>query len=833
MKVFTKKNVTQKIVITLVILILTTFSIPKPVQADWGGKIAGPFFGLVVAILDGAQHMLEWSMLGITAPFMYNEGDSEIPHESANTQVDVENKLDGTFYGIDAVNIPVIQYTPEEIFSNRVPALDINFINPSVKTGDSNTDEERNVAIKLQPIIASWYNAIRMLSLVGLLSVLVYIGIRILLTSIAAEKAKYKKMLMDWVVAVCLVFALHYIMSITLTLTETVTALINNSIGSGVVVNPTQNPEISSFSTNLMGYVRFMTQSADLTDKIAFVALYLMLVIYSVRFTWVYLKRVVNMAFLTLIAPMVALTYPIDKVSDGKAQAFSMWIKEFMFNALIQPLHLLLYIVLLGSATELSIKNPLYAIVCLGFIIAAEKLMKQMFGFGKASGGTLGSLAGAAGVTAMASKMLTSAAKGAVPGGGGKDKIRTKGAPEREGKDAGINKPFKAFEGKDASNTIGANNPTLPEDSTDQSGNGKGAGGADKIPPPDSVNPTLDDLEQQRAELYNQGYTDDSDEVKAINDQIQSGNFSSNDDTSADAPKPNNPFEYNGPYERTFGGVVKDDWNNFLDRGRRNKDKLKNKFGTVEGIRGVRNDIKEGIRKRAIGAYKAAPTALYKGARGTLKTAARVAAAATLGGTALAIGATTGDGDKAVSMALGAAGVGFATGDNMFEAMARKKMPDKSVVSAYRAGKEGNAIDARNAQADKEYLRSSKFDDFYEKYYKDSDLLGKRYSKSEFKEVVKSYRQAGITSEKDIKKALKLEDYYYRQNDGLSEEDRRRQVQTIVDTYNGMDSMDRRAFTGDEAARKNKLEEIKAAVGGNEQMARQIFQGYLDYRNQS
>ena len=53
-----------------------------------------------------------------------------------------------------------------------------------------------------------------------------------------------------------------------------------------------------------------------------------MLIIYTIRFTWTYLKRVVNMAFLTLIAPVVALTYPIDKVADGKAQAFNLWIKR-------------------------------------------------------------------------------------------------------------------------------------------------------------------------------------------------------------------------------------------------------------------------------------------------------------------------------------------------------------------------------------------------------------------------------------------------------------------------------------------------------------------------
>ena len=52
------------------------------------------------------------------------------------------------------------------------------------------------------------------------------------------------------------------------------------------------------------------------------------------------------MSFFTMIAPLVALTYPVDKVKDGKAQAFDMWFKEYIFNLLIQPMHLILYTIL-------------------------------------------------------------------------------------------------------------------------------------------------------------------------------------------------------------------------------------------------------------------------------------------------------------------------------------------------------------------------------------------------------------------------------------------------------------------------------------------------------
>ena len=107
------------------------------------------------------------------------------------------------------------------------------------------------------------------------------------------------------------------------------------------------------------------------------------------------------MAFLTLIAPLVAVTYPIDKLNDGKAQAYDAWFKEYLFNLLIQPLHLLLYFILISSAAELANKYMIYSFVALAFMIPAEKLLRKFFGFEKAQ--TPGLLAGPAGGALMMS----------------------------------------------------------------------------------------------------------------------------------------------------------------------------------------------------------------------------------------------------------------------------------------------------------------------------------------------------------------------------------------------------------------------------------------------
>lgn len=814
MKFFTNRSIVQKIVIVILTILLLTFSVPKPVNAV-SNILLSPVITLSTTLLDTIQHLLEWAMIGETTNFMRDIDDPYYNRASDNSD-DNKNytvtlgagEIDGSLWGWDDVNIPLIQYTPEEIFSNRVPMLDVNFINPSVITGNKNVDDTRNTAKVLQPIISSWYVAIRTLALVGLLSVLVYLGIRMLLTSVAADKAKYKKMIMDWVVAICLLFALHYIMSFALTISEVITSMIAPEGGSINVYFDGGN-----FSGNLMSYVRFMIQSTDTMTGLGFFFLYLMLIIYSIRFTWVYLKRVVNMAFLTLIAPLVALSYPIDKVSDGKAQAFDLWIKEFTFNALIQPLHLLLYVVLLGSATQLAAINPLYAIVCLGFILAGEKLLKQMFGFNKAGAGTLGSLAGAMGVSALANKALMSLGRGPHGGKGGPPgKVRTNDQYKREGKNSGIKKEWDSFNTDDA---IG-----IPTSSNSQEGT---QSGGSQLPEGNSGagRETLGDLEQQRAELYNQGYRDDSDEIQAINDRIQAGDFEQYGLDTTGSPNPEMTEEGlqnlgSEPVE-TIASLWEQD-------KRRLKEGISNKVNSATALgknAWARISTKDGWRKNGNAAYKrirgavtAAPTALYKAGRGALRVGSGIA----LGATAGVIGATMGDGEKA----LGAAATGFGVG---YASTASKK--NTSIRDSYRAGKYGSAIDARNAKADKEFLKSDEFNDYYEKYFK-----GKK-SKQEVKEAFKSYREAGITDKGTIKKAMALEDKYLEH--GGDKAAVRENVQGIIQTKDLIDSRalrDGDKYKPDREAAISMIERQLTGVSDSKtrrERAQTLLQGYRDF----
>ncbi len=461
MKILTKKKNVQKIMIGLVIVLLFNFIIPNYSKAadeniiDW---VIRPISFLFTTLFDGMNYLMQWAMIGgnpnvvISGDDAKQEWLSEHPVDGDDDQLAtiIFDKAD-LFEGDDYV-LPNIEYTPSQIFSGQVAALDVNFFKSETDDSLLGADEGKSSIESLRDIVSSWYSALRNLAIVGLLSVLVYLAIRMIISSSNPEKAKYKQSLADWLVALCLVFFLHYIMAFTLAITEGVTDMINTSTENGheVIIrvvttdgdlteappsSVTSEDEIGvelttevEFPTTLVGAARFQQQYSDATKKLSYMTIYIALTIYTAMFTFTYLKRLLNMTFLTLIAPMVALTYPLDKATDGKAQAFNMWLREYMFNALLQPLHLLLYTVLVGSAIQLAANNIIYAIAALAFILPAEKLLKTMFNF--RNGNTDSSLGGFAGGM-LTSKMLDTVGRVGKMGRrggqnkGGNSKIRT------------------------------------------------------------------------------------------------------------------------------------------------------------------------------------------------------------------------------------------------------------------------------------------------------------------------------------------------------------------------------------------------------------------------
>ncbi len=535
---FQKKRIWKKIAIILLLLLLFQIIIVNPVHAE-AGSLLEPVTSLFANLGDGIMEIMQKTFLGVESSGAWIENNGNVWAKILTIAIAIAvavtiiaatiitagaagitltliastagaiAKVAGVgaiaYFAVSTLNLggtgfylPEYELTLQAILEGKVAAFDVNFFNPSKELRKDDNKTPASIANELQPTISSWYKTLRNIALVGLLSVLVYIGIRIILSSAANDKAKYKQMLGDWVIALCLVFMMHYIMSFAVTINSKIVDAISSIVvkgygstedfvdgrqkevvatgaikqdetkeelkGMGVQVFTIEGedaqeayktlvydddedhqdkdrgknspffkwfefedgadisgdyPESSNvkrlywFTNDFMAQARLLGQDIGEDETQTLVArsgyniVYVVLVIYTIIFCFTYLKRVIYMAFLTLISPLVAITYPIDKAGDGKAQAFNMWLKEYIFNLLLQPIHLILYMILIGIAMKLAATNIFYTVVAIGFLVPAEKMLRRFFGFEKAqTPGMFGGPAATALMTTGMNKLL-------------------------------------------------------------------------------------------------------------------------------------------------------------------------------------------------------------------------------------------------------------------------------------------------------------------------------------------------------------------------------------------------------------------------------------------
>lgn len=259
---------------------------------------------------------------------------------------------------------------------NRVALFNINYFDtePTYKVGDTEiTANNSNIEIKKG--IVDVYKICRALSLILSLLVLIYIGIRMAISTVASEQAKYKKMFTSWVESIVILFCMVYIMIAVITIGESLTGifynirndLINSNAGYGVFED-TVRSETWERVFSLSG-LQLTTWSI----------IYWCLLFMEIKFFWLYAKRLLMTGLLITVSPLITITYSIDKAGDGRAQVFSSWIKEFIVNVLIQPLHALIYLIFALTANTIAKESPLVALALLMSMGTVERMVKVVF----------------------------------------------------------------------------------------------------------------------------------------------------------------------------------------------------------------------------------------------------------------------------------------------------------------------------------------------------------------------------------------------------------------------------------------------------------------------
>ena len=365
-----KKRILQIIVLVIAILaLLTQYSVATYVSPEdpFSTNIAGN---------NLEEQIDKWG----------NDGKGDTTSNDGNTLTNVlevfENvvKVIATALGEIVAIIPTLinimmsifvtggtsNFTIQDLLLGNYSLFHINVFDVANLTGANS-----EMIISMSNSVATWYVAVRNLSIIGAAIVLIYVGIRMAISSVAEDKAKYKIMLKSWVIGIILMFLLQYIVLVLMQVSELFINLIKNAIQADTNVIGMENEIINN------AYIKIA--EIEGLDKWLYIIIYFAMVYYQFKFFVMYIMRVLKINFLIIISPLICMTYPIDTIGDGKAQAFNNWTKQIIMEIFIQAIHLSIYIVFLYSAGEIATEMPLLAVLFFVALSNGERIVRKVF----------------------------------------------------------------------------------------------------------------------------------------------------------------------------------------------------------------------------------------------------------------------------------------------------------------------------------------------------------------------------------------------------------------------------------------------------------------------
>lgn len=247
----------------------------------------------------------------------------------------------------------------QNVVFGKYELFDIDFMNfnsNSTKTMD-----------ELKKSVATWYYALRNIAIIASVIILIYIGIRMAISTTAEDKTKYKKMFVNWTTSFILIFIMHYIFIILIEIQSMILELLKPIASERGFENEIINDTWNSF------------QSAKGWGALEYAMIYFVFVYYQIKFFLAYFKRFLSVGFLLVISPLVTVSYSIDAAGDGKAQAFKAWLTNMVYNVFIQAIHATVYAIFIISADEIAKAVPIMGAILLMTLSRTEKIIKTTF----------------------------------------------------------------------------------------------------------------------------------------------------------------------------------------------------------------------------------------------------------------------------------------------------------------------------------------------------------------------------------------------------------------------------------------------------------------------
>lgn len=239
-------------------------------------------------------------------------------------------------------------------------------LNPDIEpTGISNTMDS------LKEWVAIIFQVMYLVSMALIIILLIYSVLRLMVSDLAEDRARYKKVIKAWATGLLFIFTLPLIIS-------TINVL------SDYLVNMFWNFRLSleesgyvSFESELLIQCIYGTAETGGLQSAAYFIEFLLFMIIQIKFIIKYFARSFMSFIYVCMAPYYGIAHVASTIKGGEGR-IGEWLYKYGTRIFIQPLHAFLYLVIMFVVGNL-IKAPLLAVVFLWAISHAEDIFKVIF----------------------------------------------------------------------------------------------------------------------------------------------------------------------------------------------------------------------------------------------------------------------------------------------------------------------------------------------------------------------------------------------------------------------------------------------------------------------
>ena len=268
----------------------------------------------------------------------------------------------------DFINQPVYteSFTLDKLFFGDIDLFNANFFD------FDETRDDITTLIKIN--VAKWNVIMSAIALILLLGVMIYLAINMALVYAGVrtpqKHANLKNTMINVLISFVMIFILPIILAVIANVNDVMVRLLSQArVG---IIN-------SSEAANFEIYVRYANNHLGSFNSAMTGITYILLIIIYMRFIIVYLKRFYTLGLLTIVSPLITVTYAVDKLKDDKSQILGKFYREYFYAYFLQPLHCIIYLFYLGGVGAIAVTSPLMGLFLLSMFGRVEKIIKGLF----------------------------------------------------------------------------------------------------------------------------------------------------------------------------------------------------------------------------------------------------------------------------------------------------------------------------------------------------------------------------------------------------------------------------------------------------------------------